>query len=89
MFGYAPKLKPWYEALDGAYKRLLMGGLILAVSAGAFGLSCYYPAILPEGWVLQCTQASANELIKITFAALAANVATFTLAVRPTAKPAA
>lgn len=83
LFGYAPKLKPWYEALDGAYKRLLMGGLILAVAVAAFALSCYYPTLLPDGWVVQCTEASATQLIKLVGVALFANVSTFTLAVRP------
>lgn len=89
LFGYAPGLQPWYDGLAKQTKALIMGGLIIAVGAGAYALGCYYPTLLPPGWVVSCSQTGLAELIKLVLAALTANVGVFVLAVRPFQKPSA
>jgi hypothetical protein len=74
LFSYIPGFNGWFDKLDGIYKRLVMGGLILLVGAGAFGLAC---AGLYDS--LTCDQAGAVLAIKAVFAALVVNQGVYTL----------
>jgi hypothetical protein len=75
LFGYFPVLESWFSGLETGKKRLIMAGLLLAVSAGIFGLSCW-KIIDP---VVVCDQVGLVGLVKVFVLALIANQATFTL----------
>jgi hypothetical protein len=85
IFAYVPKLNDKYAALDGVYKRLIMAGLLLVVSLGAFGLACVAPDQIT---FLACTKADAWSLAWTFIAALVANQGAFTLLVQPKGDPA-
>ena len=72
------------RAKDSKVKAQIMGGLLLVVALGVFGLSCanVYPLV-------ECSQAGAKELFGLLITALIANQSTFVLAVRPFQKAAA
>lgn len=73
-FSYVPGLREKYDALDGIYKRLIMGGALLVVAAGVFGLSC--AGIIGD---VVCSEAGAIGLARVFIAALIANQATYLL----------
>jgi len=75
LFGYFPGLKGWFEGLGTEYKRLIMAGLLLAVSGGIFGLSCW-EIIAP---VVVCDQVGLVGLGKVFILSVIANQAAFTL----------
>ena len=78
LFGYAPGVRQWFEALDGVRKAQVMVGALLLAAVGAFGASCYTPWV-----VVECTEAGFWQLVELFIMALVANQATYTLAVRP------
>jgi len=80
-FAYLPGVNSWYQALSGEVKRLLMLGLLTVTAAGAFGLSC---AGFGQnvGLSLVCDQGGMFGLLQTLLTALAANQATYLLAVR-------
>lgn len=71
LFEYVPGLHNWYNALKDNYQRLIMLGCLVAVVAGALGLSC-------AGWlsVFACTGAGLREAIFALVAAIVANQGT-------------
>jgi hypothetical protein len=73
-FSYVPGLREKYDALDGIYKRLIMGGALLVVAGAVFGLSC--AGIIGD---VVCTEAGAVGLVRVFIAALIANQATYLL----------
>ena len=75
LFGYFPGLKGWFDGLETGKKRLIMAGLLLAVSAGIFGLSCW-KIVDP---VVVCDQTGLVGLGKVFVLSVIANQATFTL----------
>ena len=78
---YIPGFSSWYAALDGALKRLVMLGLLAAVSAASYGLAC---AGLggPLDLSLSCDGGGALTLLRAFLAALVSNQAVFTLSKR-------
>lgn len=75
IFGYVPGLKQWFDGLDSMYRRLIMLGALVVVTAGAFGLACV-------GWFnmpLTCDQAGLEGLVTAFIAALVANQATYSI----------
>lgn len=79
LFGYVPGLRQWYEALDAVRKAQVMAGLLLLAAGGLYLAACYTP------WAaVECTEAGFWQLVELFIAALIANQATYTLAVRPT-----
>jgi len=72
LFAYVPGMSQWYEALTGEYKRLIMAGLLLAVSLAVFGLSC-------AGYLnlVTCDRGGAVGLVRIFVMALVANQSTY------------
>jgi len=76
-FAYVPGLSNWYNALDGMYKRLVMAGLLVAIAAGAFGLSC--ANVIAS---VTCDRQGALGVINALIAALVANQSTYILLVR-------
>ena len=71
-FSYIPKFNDWYDTLDKTGKRLVMLVALVAVSAGAFGLSC-------SGWwdLVTCDQAGVKGLLEIFAIAVVANQVTY------------
>ena len=82
LLAYIPGLATWYANKDAASKARIMGGLLILVALAIFGLACAH-IIADFGLVVVCTKESLLQLIQILIAALIANQATFTLAVRP------
>jgi hypothetical protein len=79
LFGYWPGLAARYAKQESQVKALIMLGALLAVSAGAFGLSC-------AGWFdvpISCDKAGVEGLVLAFILAAIANQTTYKLAVRP------
>ncbi len=79
LFGYAPGLRAWYEALEPTRKALVMLGLLAVASLLLYLAACYTP--WPVG--VTCDEAGAWQLAQLFIAALVANQATYLVAVRP------
>lgn len=75
-FSYIPGLNVWFAGLESIYKRLIMAGLLLLVSAAVFGLGCTSWA---AGWGIEatCDQPGLQVMIGAFIAALVANQATY------------
>ena len=80
LFGYAPGLRAWYEALEPTRKALVMLLLLLAAAVLLYLAGCYTP--WPVG--VTCDQAGFWLLAQLFINALVANQAAYWLAVRPT-----
>ena len=80
LFGYAPGLRQWYEALEPTRKALVMAGLLPAAAVLLYVAACYTP--WPVG--VTCGEDGFWQLARLFMAALVANQATYMLAVRPT-----
>jgi hypothetical protein len=65
---YLPWVAPFYEKFTAPEKRAVMGGLILAVGTGAYGLSCGGPFDF-----LECSTAGAWDLVELVFWTLVVN----------------
>ena len=78
LFGYVPGLRDWYEAQAGVKKAQVMAGMLLIAAVGVFLAACY----TPWQWAT-CDTTGAWKLVEMLIAALDANQATYTLAVRP------
>ena len=81
LFAYVPGLRSWFGRQGGTRKRSVMAGILLVVALGAFGLACWQPETVIKG--LACSEAGLLELAGAWIAALVANQATYSLAVRP------
>ena len=79
LFGYAPGLRPWYEALEPTRKALVMAGLLLAAAAVLYVAACYTP--WPVG--VTCDENGFWQLARLFMAALVANQATYLIGVKP------
>ena len=80
LFSYVPGLSGKYDALDPTWKRIVMGVLLVIVSAAIFGLSC--------GKVLAmvtCDKPGVMGLLQVLFLALTANQAVYMITVKPAA----
>jgi hypothetical protein len=78
---YLPGFSPWYGALPGEHKRLLMLGLLAAAALACYGLACAGLAE-PLGLALSCDEPGALSLVRSFLAALVANQAAFSLTPR-------
>ena len=67
-FSYIPGLREQFEKLQSGYKQLIMGVLILVVSAAIFGLAC--ADILDT---VDCTRDGAVGMLMLAIQALIAN----------------
>lgn len=90
LFAYVPGLSGWYarlgagdEQLGGAQRRLVMLAALVIVALGSYGLACL-GAGEHFGLELSCDQAGLAGLVRALVLALAANQATYVLAVRHT-----
>ena len=89
MFAYTPGLSGWYarleeglpEAEGGVRKRLVMLGALLVVTLGSYGLACS-GAGAEFGLALTCDRSGLVGLLRALMLALAANQATYLMAVR-------
>ena len=75
LFGYAPGLRPWYEALEPTRKALVML-VLLAVAAGVlYGAACYTPLGAGD---ITCDEAGLWTVVRLFLAALVADKGTQT-----------
>ena len=74
---YVPLFAKWYDGFDAPGKARVMGGLLVVVALGVFAYGCIPASLVP------CTIAGAGELLSVLIAALVANQAVYSLAVRP------
>jgi len=89
LFAYVPGLNGWYARLDeglpeaevGVRKRLVMLGALVAVALGSYGLACSGAGV-EFGLALTCDRSGMVGLLRALMLALAANQATYLLAVR-------
>lgn len=77
-FSYIPKLNISYGLLDPTYKRLIMAGLLLVVSAGAYGLSCAGLAA-DFGLLVTCDRPALIGLVRSFIVAVVANQSLYAL----------
>lgn len=75
LFQYIPGLNTWYESQTSQVKALIMLALLLVVTAGSFGLSCYGPYEYFE-----CNETGFWQALEVFVAAVAANQGTHLLA---------
>ena len=80
LFGYAPGLRPWYEALEPTRKALVMAGALLIAALLLYGAACYTP--WPVG--VTCDEAGFWTLAQLFISALVANQAAYLIGVKPT-----
>lgn len=69
VFAYVPGVRPWFDGLDGTFRRLINLGALLLVAAGTYALSC-------AGWFdvqVTCDQAGIEGLAHAFVAAAIAN----------------
>jgi len=80
-FSYVPGLNTQFACLSPEYKRLIMLGLLILVSAGALGLTC---AGLGEvfGVTLTCDEVGLTHLVKALVAAIVANQGVYAISPR-------
>lgn len=91
LFAYLPGLSGWYARLGesqadeagGVYRRLVMLAALVAVALGSYGLACLGAGAY-IGLELRCDVDGLAGLARALLLALAANQATYVLAVRPT-----
>ena len=89
LFAYVPGLSGWYERLGkgqaeesgGVYRRLVMMAALLVTALGSYGLACT-GAGAEFGLALTCDRSGLVGLLRALVLALAANQATYLLAVR-------
>lgn len=78
LFSYVPGLSKWYGELDEDYRRLMMLGVLLAVSLGVFGIACAGFGV-DFGIEVTCDQSGAVALLKAFGAAAIANQTAYKL----------
>ncbi len=79
LFGYAPGVRQWFEALEGTRKALVMAALLAVAAIGIYLAACYTP------WQVgvTCDESGFWQLVELFIAALVANQATYLIAVKP------
>ena len=80
LFGYAPGLRPWYEALEPTRKALVMLLLLVVAAAVLYGAACYTPLGAGD---ITCDEAGLWTVVRLFLAALVANQATYMNGVKP------
>ena len=80
LFGYAPGLRPWYEALEPTRKALVMAGALLIAALLLYGAACYTPLGAGD---ITCDEAGLWTVVRLFLAALVANQATYMIGVKP------
>ncbi len=78
LFGYAPGVRQWYEALEPTQKALVMAGALLLASVLLYLAGCYTP------WQVgvTCDETGFWTLTQMFIAALVANQATYLIGVK-------
>jgi hypothetical protein len=80
LFGYAPGLRGWFEALEPTRKALAMLAL-LAVAAGVlYGAACWTPF---DAAGVTCDEPGVWLVVRLFLAAMVANQATYQIGVKP------
>ena len=85
IFSYIPGLSDWYARLDGAYKRLLMLGALLAAAGFSLAAAClgWAQFFAGSGWGLpDCSQTGLGDLLRALLLALVANQTTYLITPR-------
>ena len=72
VFEYIPGVSAWYNGLEDNWQKLFMLGILAAVVAAAFALSC-------AGWenIYACDEIGAKEAVYAFVAALVGNQAAY------------
>lgn len=78
LFSYIPGLNDWFAIQTATKKRLVMLGVMLIVTLGAFGLSCT-PLVVSLHLAVSCTAAGAYDLVPSFVAAVIASQAAFAI----------
>ena len=73
-FSYIPGLSNWFDPLPPTNKQAIMGGLLIVIALGAFGLACGNIVL-----AVTCDKAGALGLLQTLIAALVANQAAYKL----------
>lgn len=81
LFGYAPGLRTWYEALEPTRKALAMLVLLAAAAGLLYGAACWTPF---DAGGVTCDEPGVWLVVRLFLAAMVANQATYLVAVRPT-----
>jgi uncharacterized protein YacL len=77
IFSYVPKIKTWFEALDGNIKRLLQLAVAVGVAGVIFGLSC--AGVLST---FTCDWPGAMTMLRLVLTFLIANQTAYALTPR-------
>jgi hypothetical protein len=77
VFSYVPGLSDWFEALDGAHKRLVMLAALVLVVGGMLGLSCLGIPQIGGAALPACSQAGLLGMLEALVLALVANQAAY------------
>lgn len=80
-FSYIPKANTWFAGLESTYKRLIMLGLLVLVTAVIYGFAC----LEWFGVAATCDAAGAEALVKALIAAIIANQAAYLISPEPSA----
>src|SRR5690554_6770995 len=75
---YTPKLKTWFEGLDGESKRLVVGVLIVLIAVGSYWAGCQ-GIVLEVLEPVQCSQAGLQTMVDNVIWALLSSQATYQL----------
>lgn len=84
-FAYIPGLGKWFTGKPGEFKAMFQGIGLVLIAVVVFSLACAGLGA-DLGLAVTCDKAGAIGVIRVLIAALIANQATFTLAVRPFVK---
>lgn len=78
LFSYVPGIAGWYQTFTAEKKSLVMLGLLVIVSIGAFSLSC-------AGWIagLACTTVDLQRLVGCLLLAVIANQSVYKISPQP------
>lgn len=75
---YVPGLSDWYGGLSSGLKATVMAALLTVAAVAVFVLSCYTSQV-----TVACNEGGFWELARLWVAALVANQATYSIAVKP------
>ena len=78
LFSYIPGLRVWFASLVSEKKQLIMLGMLVLVTAGAFGLGC--AGVLDIG--LPCDKGGVISIVRLLILAVIANQSTYLISPR-------
>lgn len=79
-FAYIPGLKTWFANKESTTKRLVMAGVLLVATVGAFVLACWQPERFSD--LVVCSDTGFLDLVWLYIVALISNQSAYSLAVK-------